>query len=136
MRKTHRLPEALKDASAITDREGWVSDTFTLRGLAKRLGYDRGEILDSGGFNTYVKRFATAGYASVLTFSGSGVPEENLTAAPISVSVRRLGSRHELPLSDVPAVLLSEVWNDYHDFAAKGRYDVNWTQTVNDMWRF
>ncbi|MGL4234816.1 DUF4132 domain-containing protein [Tabrizicola sp.] len=132
-RPARRLHPDMATHTQIADREGWVTDTFTIRGIAKRLGYDRGEIVDSGGFSTYVRRFASAGYEAVLTFSGSGVPEENLPASPLHVSFRPIGGRGELPLGKVPPVLLSEGWNDYHDLAAKGRYDPNWLKLMPFM---
>ena len=132
-RPVRRLHPDMATQTQIADREGWVTDTFTIRSTAKRLGYERGEILDSGGFKDYVRRFAGAGFESVLTFSGSGVPEENLPASPLHFSFRNLGSRGEMPLGKVPPVLLSETWNDYHDLAAKGRYDPNWLKLMPFM---
>jgi Domain of unknown function (DUF4132) len=69
-RPVRRLHPDMATQTQIADREGWVTDTFTIRGIAKRLGYERGEVVDNGGFSTYVRRFAGAGYEAVLTFSG------------------------------------------------------------------
>ena len=112
----------------VDDREGWVSDTFTLRGIATKLGYERGEALDGGYFNEYVKTFRSAGVNAVIEFSGNCVPEENLPAAVINLSFGKVEKNRVTPmkLGEVPDVLLSECWNDYHAMAAKGAHDPKW----------
>lgn len=132
-RRAKRLQPDMATQTRIVDREGWVTDTFTIRGIAKRLGYDRGEILDGGVFSAYVRRFDSLGYEAALTFSGNCVPEENLPASPLYVSFRNIDGRGELPLAKVPPVLLSEGWNDYHELAARGRYDPNWLKLMPFM---
>jgi hypothetical protein len=117
-------------ATEIVDRKGWLTDTFTLRGTATKLGYERGEALDGGAFNEYRKRFSTAGIVAIVEFTGSSLPEENIPAALICLKFEKTGgtrrSRGEAKLGDVPPVLLSECWNDYHAMAAKGAYDPEW----------
>ena len=118
------------NATAIDDRRGWVTDTFTFRGVATKLGYERGEALDGGYFNQYVKTFPSAGLAAVIEFSGNALPEENVPAAQIEL--RFVGMRNgrmtgrAVPLKEVPPVLLSECWNDYRDMVAKGTFDPDW----------
>ena len=120
--------------TAIDDRKGWVSDTFTIRGAASKLGYERGEAMDAGYFNEYVKGFQSAGLLAVIEFSGNCLPEENVPAAMIALSFERYsGGRRtggSIKLSDVPPVLLSECWNDYRAMVAKAAFDANWEEKM------
>ena len=114
----------------IEDRKGWLTDTFTVRGVATKLGYERGPALDGGFFNEYRKSFQSAGVTAVIEFSGNSLPEENVPAAIISLSFEKEQGPGRFAgaakLSDVPPVLLFECWNDYHAIAAKGVYDAEW----------
>lgn len=125
--------ESISDKK-IEDRKGWVTDTFTVRGFASKLGYDRGETLDAGYFNEYRKSFTSAGLVSVIEFSGNCLPEENVPAALISLSFEKISgnnrTRGEAKLVDVPPVLLSECWNDYYAMAAKATYDKDWLKKM------
>ncbi len=120
--------------SRIEDRRGWTTDTFTFRGAASRLGYERGEALDGGYFNEYIKNFRSAGLSAVIEFSGNCLPEENLPAAAIHLEfVKLLNSNRRsraVPLAEVPPVLLSECWNDYRDMVAKGSHDPDWEKKM------
>lgn len=117
-------------ATTITDREGWMIESFKLRGAATKLGYQRGAAEDGGWFYTYDKQFRDAGVMVVIEFTGSPLPEENQTSALISLSFRRLrGATAGGPmlLSEVPPVLLAESWRDFHDIADKGAgLDPDW----------
>lgn len=128
------LSEALRRSRTITDREGWMIETFKLRGLAAKLGYQRGQAQDGGWFLTYEKTFREAGLMAEIEFSGSPLPEENRQAALQSLSFRRLranGSGGQIPLAEVPPVLLAESWRDLHDIADKGTgFDPDWKKKV------
>ncbi len=123
-----------ESSTVIEDRKGWVTDTFTFRGAASKLGYERGEAMDAGYFNEYLKGFQSAGLLAVIEFSGNCLPEENVPAAMMSLSFERYsgGSRTggTVKLSEVPPVLLSECWNDYRSMVAKAAYDENWEQKM------
>src|SRR5688572_25400820 len=112
-----KLQPEQTNATEIVDRKGWLTDTFTLRGAATKLGYERGEALDGGAFNEYRKSFNSAGIVAVVEFSGSTLPEENIPAAIIGLKFEKTSgarrARGEAKLGDVPPVLLSECWNDY-----------------------
>jgi hypothetical protein len=114
----------------IEDRKGWVTDAFTIRGAAAKLGYERGPALDGGFFNEYRKSFSSAGLAAVIEFTGNGLPEQNVPAALIALKFERATApgRYSgaVMLRDVPPVLLSECWNDYHGMAAKAKFDAEW----------
>ncbi|MEM8590955.1 MAG: DUF4132 domain-containing protein [Pseudomonadota bacterium] len=119
-----------KDAQAedIPDRKGWVVESFALRGVATKLGYERGTAEDGGWFFDYRKRFATAGIIAVIDFTGNFLPEENRPVALISLRFVKpsKGVEQRIKLGNVPKVLLSECWNDLHDMAAKGAHDPDW----------
>jgi hypothetical protein len=118
--------------TSIEDRKGWLTDTFTIRGSATKLGYERGGSLDGGFFNEYRKSFQSAGLAAVIEFTGNSLPEQNVPAALISLKFERAAGPGRYSgvtrLGDVPPVLLSECWNDYHAIAAKAVYDPEWAK--------
>ncbi len=120
---TRPLPEiAMTDAEGkpvqeIADRQGWLSDTFTLRGAFNKLGYQRAAAEDAGFFDHYFKEFGAAGIRVVVAFTGNCLPEENVAAA---LRVLRFedtrGGRwraETLDLAAVPVVLLAEAYADY-----------------------
>ncbi|NOR63794.1 MAG: DUF4132 domain-containing protein [Rhodobacteraceae bacterium] len=117
--------------SKIEDRKGWMSDTFTFRGAAKKLGYERGAPEDGGFFFQYIKSFKDAGLHAVIEFSGNSLPEENVAAAMFHVEFQNsAGGRQAVLIKDVPPVLLSECWNDYRDMIAKGSFDADWKKKM------
>jgi hypothetical protein len=121
-----------KDDKEITDRRGWMIETFKLRGAATRLGYTRGAAEDGGVFFTYERTYHAAGLVALIQFSGSPLPEENLPAALQELTfakLRRNSTWHggAVALGTVPPVLLAETWQDLRDIAAKGTgFDPEW----------
>lgn len=118
-------------STEIIDRKGYMIETFKLRGAATKLGYSRGEAGDGGWFTEYVKPFDALGLDAVIAFTGSPLPEENQPAALTGLSFvsRRKGAWNwqGRPLKDIPKVLLSEAWNDFHEIAAAGTgFDAEW----------
>lgn len=129
------LDEAQKRERAIGDREGWMIETFKLRGTAAKLGYQRGPAQDGGWFMTYEKNYRDAGLVAEIEFSGSPLPEENRPAALQSLIFRRSrgsgGGGNQVTLGEVPPVLLAETWRDLHDIAEKGSgFDPDWQKKV------
>ena len=122
-------------ATAITDREGWMIETFKLRGAATKLGYQRGAAQDGGWFVTYEKQFRDAGVMVEIEFTGSPLPEENLPGALVSLAFRKLRGTTAaglMVLGDVPPVLLAESWRDFHDIADKGTgMDPEWKKKAD-----
>jgi len=118
----------------IEDRRGWVTDAFTIRGAATKLGYERGPALDGGFFNEYRKSFMSAGLAAVIEFTGNSLPEQNVAAALLSLKFEKAAGPGRyggvVKLNDVPPVLLSECWNDYRAMAAKAAYDASWEKKM------
>lgn len=129
-RSAPELTPETKKQRELKDFEGWMSDTFKIRGRATKLGYTRGSTGDGGWFNEYIKRFPTTGLVAVIEFTGSSLPEEQIPAALTKLTFRRdngTQSSPDLPLSEVPSVLLTECWNDYRQIAAEGTgYDPEW----------
>ena len=127
-----QLAEKQVTAREITDREGWMIETFKLRGAAGKLGYQRGPAEDGGWFMSYLKTYRDAGLVVEIEFTGSPLPEENRPAALQSLGFRKLrGNGHggRIALGDVPPVLLAECWRDLHDIAAKGSgFDAEWNK--------
>jgi hypothetical protein len=126
-----QLDPGQASAREITDREGWMIETFKLRGAAGKLGWQRGPAQDGGWFMTYEKTYREAGLQVEIEFTGSPLPEENRPAALQSLAFRKLrgsgAGGNAVALGDVPPVLLAECWRDYHDIAAKGTgFDVLW----------
>ncbi len=128
------LDTEMQDKISIDDRKGWMTDTFTIRGMASRLGYERGEAMDGGYFNEYFKNFQSAGIRASVEFSGNCLPEENTAAATIYLQFVRLMDNNRvgrpIPLKNVPPVLLSECWNDYRDMASKAVFDPDWEKKM------
>jgi hypothetical protein len=130
-RELPELPAEMATAREIRDREGWMIETFKLRGVANKLGYVRGPAEDGGWFMHYERPYRSAGIIALIEFSGSPLPESNAPAALHVLTFRELrGNGHhgrQLRLDDVPPVLLAEAWQDLHDIAAKGSgFDPEW----------
>ena len=122
-----------KEATAIEDRKGWMIDSFKLQSAVAKLGYERGEVYDGGGFSEYVKRFDGVGLRAVIEFSGSYVgANESFPCALIGLNFQRIAEQGRrvgkaLRLSEVPPVLLSEAWGDLHAIAAASSgFDQDW----------
>lgn len=126
-----KLAEGQGRARTIQDREGWMIESFKLRGAAAKLGYQRGQAQDGGWFLTYEKSYREAGLVAEIEFTGSPLPEENRQTALQTLSFRKLrgtgGVGEQVVLADVPPVLLAECWRDLHDVADKGTgFDSDW----------
>ncbi|MDX8350247.1 DUF4132 domain-containing protein [Cognatiyoonia sp. IB215446] len=130
-RSLMRLEADQANKTLIEDRKGWVLETFQIRGVATKLGYERGAAEDGGWFYEYRKGFTGVGLTAVVSFTGNWLPEENRPAALISLGFEKDTSRmrQTVPLKDVPEVLLSECWNDFHAMAEKGSFDPKWEKT-------
>lgn len=119
----------------IKDRQGWVSDTFTLRGAFTKLGYQRSQAEDGGFFYQYTKDFSSVGVRVVIDFSGNTLPEENVAAALKTLafedSKARGWSDRNLALAKVPPVLLAEAYADYLAVAQVcAGFDADWEKKM------
>src|SRR4030095_10145319 len=126
-RSLSRLPAELALETRVTDHLGHVLQAYKLRARATKLGYLRGPAEDGGCFSTYRKNFTTLGLEAVIEFTGNGLPEVDRTVALRSLSFSRgkdesspFGAESECTLGEIPAVLLSECWNDLRSLAAEG----------------
>jgi hypothetical protein len=131
------LPEDRQAAVSLDDFQGHMVEAFKLRGLAAKFGYTRGAAEDGGWFYEYLKLFLGLGLDVHLGFSGNGLPEENRTVALTALTFRRArpreaggsppGSGSSIPLSEIPAVLVAECYNDLRTIAANGSgFDPEW----------
>jgi Domain of unknown function (DUF4132) len=138
----YHLPDGAKEQTEIRDFVGHMIEAFKLRGRATKLGYVRGGAEDGGWFYRYQKQFPTLGIEASIEFSGNGLPEENRTVALMGLSFQRTLSDEEVQfggsgrshvlLSEVPAVLLSECWNDMKSISAQGTgFDPDWEKKVH-----
>ena len=135
---TYKLAAERRDATELEDFKGHVLEAFALRGRASKLGYTRGSAEDGGLFFRYEKRFPTLAIATQVEFTGNSLPEENRTVALLALSFQRKAAEagvhgmEKLSLGDVPAVLLSECWNDMRLMAADGKgFDPEWEKKAH-----
>lgn len=120
------LTDAMRDATEIVDRLGWVAPSLTYRGVVEPRSYVR-VMGDGGGCNEYVKTFAGVGIGATIHHSGSHAVDENNPVALKALTFERVGRRGgALPLCAVPPVLLAKCWADYHAAAAKGAFNAEW----------
>jgi len=123
--------------AAIEDRNGHIIEAFKLRSNAQKLGYERAQAEDGGWFTQYIKPFSGIGINAVIEFTGSPLPEENRAVALIEAKFvrarkgQRSGYGTQIALKEVPSVLLSEVWNDFHQIADVGSgFAADWRSRV------
>jgi HEAT repeat protein len=126
-------PPKDEGATEIGDFEGHVLEAFKLRGKATKLGYIRGDTGDGGYFTEYKKVYAGLGLEAMVEFSGNSLPEENRTVALMKIYFARTtkqnswGMAAKIPIRKVPAVLVSETWNDVKVMASQGGgFDPQW----------
>ncbi len=138
-RTTYALPEEKRKETAIKDFEGHIVEAFKLRSLATKFGYTRGQAQDGGWFFDYIKSFPGLGLKVVLSFSGNGLPEENRSVALKDIAFQQAAAEEEptmqmsggMVLDEVPAVLLSECYNDLRTIAAAGTgFDPQWEKKI------
>ncbi|MFG6444736.1 DUF4132 domain-containing protein [Microbacterium sp. P07] len=122
-------PAPTADGLSIDEREGWLSDTFAIRGRATTRGYVR-DMQGEAWFDAYRKDFPAADLSVVLGITGSYVPEEQSPAAVTTLSFRRSGSADAVRLADVPPVLLAEAYRDYVTIAEAGAFDPGWKKAT------
>ncbi|GHH66344.1 DUF4132 domain-containing protein [Promicromonospora soli] len=123
------LPDVPDDATVIDTRKGWLSDSFTIRGRATKLGYVRSQAEDAGWFSAYCREYPTLGITVEIEFTGAFLPEENITAAVSELVFRRTGTWGErglFAIKDVPKVLLAVSYRDYLTVADGGAFDPDW----------
>jgi hypothetical protein len=114
-----------EDATAVTDRHGWLGESRSYRGIAEKLGYQR-EMGDGGGTIGYYKTFGTTGLTAVIQTNGGHAVDENVPQALKDLIFRRKGSYNGAPLVEVPPVLLAMCHADLHAIAKKGAFDEEW----------
>ena len=117
----------------IDDRLGWLTDSFTLRDVLKKLGYERDNAEDGGYFYSYYKYFDTLNIYINIEFSGSMLPEENIPAVLYNLyfSNKKGFKDSAIALDKLPKVLLAEGYANYIAVAdASNGFDPNWQNKV------
>lgn len=127
----HALPVFKKEQDQIDEFKGYLTDTFTLRGLLTKMGYKRASIEDGGSFDRYYKNYDSLGLSAVIVFSGSYVPEENIPAVLYELCFETKQSyswnTDYVALTDVNPILLAESYAEYKTVAdATGGFDADW----------
>ena len=85
-------PRSEAGATEIADHEGWLSDSFAIRGRATKLGYT--EDVDDLWVHSYVKAYASLGVIVEIGFTGSPyTPREKVTAAVTELTFGVPGGR-------------------------------------------
>ena len=124
------LPDMSKFKDGIIDdRLGWLTDSFTLRDVLKKLGYERDNSEDGGYFYSYYKYFNSLNIYINIEFSGSMLPEENIPAVLYNLyfSNKKGFKDSAIALDKLPKVLLAEGYANYRAVAnASSGFDPNW----------
>ena len=127
---SHAFPEISKfNDGIIDDRLGWLTDSFTIRGILTKLSYERDTTEDSGCFYGYHKYFGSLGIYINIEFSGSMVPEENIPVVLYNLYfTNKEGYKDRaIALDKLPKVLLAEGYANYRAVAnASSGFDPNW----------
>ncbi|MBI0028509.1 DUF4132 domain-containing protein [Gilliamella sp. B14448G11] len=127
---SHAFPEISKfNDGVIDDRLGWLTDSFTIRGILTKLSYERDTTEDSGCFYGYHKYFGSLGIYINIEFSGSMLPEENIPAVLYNLyfSNKKGCKDRAIALDKLPKVLLAEGYANYMAVAnASSGFDPNW----------
>ncbi len=120
--------------------EGYLLEAFQLRGVLTKRGYNRETTEDGGWFYGYRKTFSGLDLAAIIEFSGNYLPEDNNMVALIKLEFQRsrvgediynFGFESQMPLDQIPKILLSEAWNDMRIAASQGTgYDPDWELKV------
>ena len=128
------LPDMSKFKDGIIDdRLGWLMDSFTLRDVLKKLGYERDNAEDGGYFYGYYKYFDTLNIYINIEFSGSMLPEENIPVVLYNLyfSNKKGFKDSAIALDKLPKVLLAEGYANYIAVAdASNGFDPNWQNKV------
>ena len=138
-RAPYTLPAEKRNETSIDEFQGFMVKAFKLRGLATKCGFTRGQAQDGGWFYDYAKTFPGLGLIASLNFSGNGLPEENRQVALKELSFQKSAPQEagyqmqegSLPLGEIPAVLLTECYNDLASIAHTGSgFDPEWEKKV------
>ncbi|UXN06200.1 DUF4132 domain-containing protein [Bartonella sp. HY761] len=126
------ISNSIKQQFEITDRNGFMVESNSLRNLANKLGYQRGDIVDGGYFTNYIRRHTSLNLVASINFTGNILPEKIILTALTSLcfykmSNNKYSANMEIALEEVPPVLLAETYADYHAMAAAGTgFDKDW----------
>ncbi|UXN06201.1 DUF4132 domain-containing protein [Bartonella sp. HY761] len=131
------LTDDMKNLVEVNDRQGWMIETFKLRTLTGKYGYERGQAEDGGWFTTYMRRFANANIVAIIEFTGNYFPETSRPAALLNISFSKYSSTGSdwgqvMTLGKIPPVLLTETMADYYAIAAAGTgFNQDWEKLTS-----
>jgi len=139
-RKQFQSDTDITQTTEIAEFQGYLINSYKLRSRTTKLGYIRGSAEDGGWFYTYHKPFPGLKMQAVIEFTGNVLPEEERTVALRRLYFTKLHddsedqhaySHREIRLSQIPAVMLSECWNDFKQLADDGSgFDPDWEKTA------
>ena len=135
-RKAYRVPEGRESDTSLMDFKGHVVNVGKLHRRAIRLGYNR-EVGTDGEWGGFYKRdFVTIDLTVRIKYSGSRDYEKNRNVAIYSAHFLKWGvdvlMEREVSVSEVPAVLVSECWNDLREIAGEGTgFNPDWASVVS-----
>ncbi|WP_146197489.1 DUF4132 domain-containing protein [Promicromonospora sp. AC04] len=123
------LPELEPGAREIADHQGWLSDSFSIRGRATKLGYQRAAAEDGGWFDAYTKEYPGLGVTAHIWFTGASLPEENIPAAVTELTFQSAeGWNDGRKIEDLPAALVAVSYQEYATVARAGAFDSEWAK--------
>ncbi len=123
------LPELDPGAREIADHRGWLSDSFSIRGRATKLGYQRAASEDGGWFDAYTKEYPGLGVTAYIWFTGAYLPEENIPAAVTELTFQGAESWNGgRKIEDLPAALVAVSYQEYATVARAGSFDPDWAK--------
>ncbi len=132
-RAVYTLEKAELKAKELTRFHGMKLAAPTMVFTLEKLGWTRGEPMDAGCFDEHSKQFPAADVTAVIHYDGSvGMgyiePDETLKTDSIHFckgmrppSVYGWGSKKTMKLSDVPAIVISEVMADLNVLKTKAQ---------------
>ncbi|MFJ3405285.1 DUF4132 domain-containing protein [Promicromonospora sp. NPDC090134] len=122
-------PELEPGAREIADHRGWLTDSFSIRGRATKLGYRRAASEDGGWFDAYTKAYPRLGVTVEISFTGAYLPEENIPAAVTSLTFHGAQSWDGgQKIEDLPAALVAVSYQEYVTVAQAGSFDPDWVR--------
>ncbi|MCJ8313403.1 MAG: DUF4132 domain-containing protein [Pseudomonadales bacterium] len=128
----HHLCDADLKKTELDYHQGWITDTFSIRGVLTKLGYKRGDAEDGGFFSHYYKDYSSLNIRTIIEFSGNCLPEELLPAVLFKLAFVNptkggwFSEESYKKIEDVPNNLVLEAMKDYEMVASKGSYDEKW----------
>jgi hypothetical protein len=129
------VPELTPGQTGFAEAVGVMLTSLKLRGIATKLGYERGPSQDGGWYHNFVRSYPSLGLQASLMFSGCGHGGEDHPVALKEAGFLCAGDAYPraenyVPLETVPKPLAAELYADLMAAAAVGRFDPEWDRKV------